>query len=158
METLDYRLAWIFYALAGVAISVVIWRVLKKYLWREMAYLIETFLVAIIFTPWYVIADQDVLAPAIIIFVMDTITIDAVAGIRGLIPLILAFGFALIITAVLSIVYRVKRKKRQKRAKAARAQKKAALAKKAAQEKKTAQEKEAVKENAASKTVTTEKP
>ena len=38
MEAADYRLAWIVYVVAGTVFSFLCWRVLQRYLLRELAY------------------------------------------------------------------------------------------------------------------------
>lgn len=111
MEARDYLIAWILYGLAAVIMSVVGWVVLRRYLWRELAYLLECWLLAIFFTPAKVLVEQEMMAPAIIVFVMDTITIDPTAGIRALIPLVMAMAGMLVVAIVLIVVRRVRLRK-----------------------------------------------
>ena len=106
MEAADYRLAWIVYVIAGLVVAFMCWRVLYKYVLRELAYFLECVLLALMFTPAYVLQDQPIMAPALIVFVMDAITIEPTAGIRALIPLVLALMAALLIAVVMSLVYR----------------------------------------------------
>lgn len=113
METLDYTFGWIVYLMVAVIIAVMIWRVLKKYLWRGLAYLLQGFLVAVLFTPWYVLPDEEILAPAFIIFLMDTITVDVATGIRALIPIIMAMLLAIIMAVILSIIHRMSHRKKR---------------------------------------------
>lgn len=108
MEARDYLIAWILYGLAAVIMSIIAWVVLRRYLWRELAYLLECWLLAIFFTPTRVLVEQEIMAPAIIVFAMDTVTIDPTAGIRALIPLVMAMAGMLVAAVVLSIVYRVR--------------------------------------------------
>lgn len=109
METLEYIIAWLVYLAAAMALAVIGWRILKKYLWRDLAYLLQGFLVAILFTPWYVMPEEELMAPAFIIFLMDTITMDVVAGIRSLIPLVMTMLLSILVTIVLSVVRRLSR-------------------------------------------------
>lgn len=106
MEAADYRLAWIIYIAAGLLVAFMCWRVLQKYLLRELAYLLECVLLALMFTPAYVLQDQTIMAPALMVFIMDSITIEPKAGIRALIPLVLALIAALLVSVALSLVYR----------------------------------------------------
>ena len=108
MEARDYLIAWILYGLAAVIMSIIAWVVLRRYLWRELAYLLECWLLAIFFTPTRVLVEQEIMAPAIIVFAMDTVTIDPTAGIRALIPLVMAMAGMLVAAVVLSLVYRVR--------------------------------------------------
>ena len=110
METQDYIVAWVVYLLAGIAFSFISWKVMKKFLWRELAYLLQSLLLAIIFTPWYVLPEDEILAPALIVFMLDLITVDITTSIRALIPLVMAMLFGIIVTIILSVLYRNRRK------------------------------------------------
>lgn len=111
MESTEYLYAWGVYLVAGIAFSILSWKFLKRFLWRELAYLVQCLLMAIIFTPWYVLPEEEILAPAIIIFMLDLITIDATTSIRALIPLVMALLLGIIATVVLSILYRIRRRR-----------------------------------------------
>jgi energy-coupling factor transporter transmembrane protein EcfT len=112
METVDYILAWLVYLIASVAMSFLFWKIIKKIFWTDLAYVMQVTFMAIIFTPWYVEADGNVLAPAIIIFVMDIVTIETVAGIRSLVPIAMAILLSTIITMVGIATYRVRKVRR----------------------------------------------
>jgi len=111
MEQGDYVAAWTAYLIAAVVFSVLAWRVLRKLPWRELAYLLECSLLALLFTPWYVLEGENILAPALMVFALDVVTIEPAAGIRALVPLVLAFFLALIVTALLSVWHRVRLRK-----------------------------------------------
>ncbi len=112
METIDYIVAWLIYLIAALAMSFLFWKVVKKILWVDLAYVMQVTFMAVIFTPWYVEADGNVLAPAIIIFVMDIVTIETVAGIRSLVPIAMAILLSTIITMVGIASYRVRKVRR----------------------------------------------
>ncbi|MDC1436209.1 hypothetical protein N8303_03030 [Gammaproteobacteria bacterium] len=112
METVDYILAWLAYLIASLAMSFLLWKVVKKIFWVDLAYIMQVTFMAIVFTPWYVEADGNVLAPAIIIFVMDIVTIETVAGIRSLVPIAMAILLSTIITMVGIATYRVRKVRR----------------------------------------------
>jgi hypothetical protein len=111
MEPGEYYSAWGGYLVTGIAFSVISWKVMKSMLWRELAYLLQCLLLAIIFTPWYVLPEEEVLAPAIIIFMLDLVTIDASTSIRALIPLVVAMLMGVIVTIILSVIYRIRRRR-----------------------------------------------
>lgn len=111
MESGEYLTAWAVYLVAGIVFSFISWKFMKRVLWRELAYLFQSLLLAIIFTPWYVMPEQEFLAPAIIIFMLDFITIDTTTSIRALIPLIMAMMLGLLMTIILSVLYRVRRRR-----------------------------------------------
>jgi hypothetical protein len=106
MEAADYRLAWVIYVCAGVVLALLCWRVLQRYLLRELAYVIECCLLALMFTPAYVLPDQNIMAPAVIIVAMDVLTVDTQAAIRPLVPLVLALMVALLVALALSVFHR----------------------------------------------------
>lgn len=110
MDSQDYYIAWGIYLVAGIVFSLISWKVMRRYFWREMAYLLESLLLAVIFTPWYVLPEEEILAPALIVFMLDLITADLTTSIRALIPLVMAMLFGVIVTLVLSVIYRIKRR------------------------------------------------
>lgn len=112
METADYIVAWLVYLVASIAMSFLFWKMIKKILWLDLAYVMQVTFMAIVFTPWYVEADGNVLAPAIIIFVMDIVTIETIAGIRSLVPIAMAILLSTIITMVSIATYRVRKVRR----------------------------------------------
>ncbi|MDG2091348.1 MAG: hypothetical protein P8J61_09705 [Gammaproteobacteria bacterium] len=112
METSDYIIAWLIYLIASIAMSYLFWRTIKKVFWIDLAYVLQVTFMAVIFTPWYVEADGSILAPAIIIFVMDIVTIELVAGIRSLVPMAMAIILSSIITIASIATYRVRKVRR----------------------------------------------
>lgn len=113
MESSDYTIAWLVYCGAAAVLAWLCWLVLRRISIREIAWLLEFWLLALMFTPWYVLPDQEILAPAVIVFVMDVITVDTVSAIRALIPLVMALLLGLVMTLVMSIVYRIARRRRR---------------------------------------------
>jgi hypothetical protein len=112
VEQSDYITSWVAYLVAAVVFSGLAWRVLRKLPWRPLAYLLECWLLAILFTPWYVLADQKILAPALMVFAMDSLTISPEEGLRALIPLIMVmFGMALV-AVLLTVVDRIRTRSR----------------------------------------------
>ncbi len=112
MDSSDYLVAWGVYVVAGIVVGLLGWRLLQKYLPRELAYLLECILLALMFTPAAVMPEQTIMAPALMVAVMDAVTIDHKAGIRALIPLVLALLAALAVTVVLSVIHRLRRRRK----------------------------------------------
>ena len=106
-----YWIAWSLYLLAAAIGGLMAWRVLHRWLQRDLAIVLECLLLALLFTPWYVLPGQGVMAPAFIVALFDTITIDAEAGVRALVPLIMALLLSVIAAIVLMIAIRVGRRK-----------------------------------------------
>ena len=112
METSDYIIAWLIYLLAASAMSWLSWKIAKKIFWIDLAYVMQVSFMAIIFTPWYVETNSNMLAPAIIIFVMDIVTIETVAGIRALVPMAMAMILSSFITIIGIAAYRIRKVQR----------------------------------------------
>ena len=113
MESTEYMVAWGVYLVCGVIFSIVSWKFLKRFLWRELAYLLQSLGLAIIFTPWYVLPEEEIMAPAIFVFALDLVTIDVTTSIRALIPLVMAMLLGIIVTIILSITYRLRQRKQK---------------------------------------------
>jgi hypothetical protein len=112
MEARDYTTAWVVYLLAGVVLALLSWRLLHRLRPRELGWLLQSWFMALMFTPWYVDEGGTVRAPALIIFVMDAITVSRDSAIRALIPLVLSLLLGLVVTVVLSVGYRLLRRRK----------------------------------------------
>lgn len=112
MDPNDYVMAWVAYLTAALVLSVLAWRLFRRFLPPLLAWLLECWLLALLLTPWYVLEDQKILAPAFIVFALDTITVEPLAGIRALTPLVLALLGATLLAVVLSVAERVWRRTR----------------------------------------------
>jgi hypothetical protein len=111
MEQGDYIAAWTAYLIAAVVFSALAWRVLRRMPWREVAYVLECWLLALLFTPWYVLDGEKILAPALMVFALDVITVEPAAGVRALVPLVMALFLGMIVAGLLSVLHRVRRRK-----------------------------------------------
>ncbi|MDR2212810.1 MAG: hypothetical protein LBE21_04215 [Pseudomonadales bacterium] len=108
MDPQNYKLAWHVYIGAGLVFSLLSWRVLWRYLRRELAYLLMCLLLALMFVPAPVSADDPtVLAPALIVFALDSVTIErtATAGVAALTRLAVGGAGAVALALVLSIIH-----------------------------------------------------
>jgi hypothetical protein len=108
MEQGDYVAAWTAYLIAAVVFSALAWRVLRLLPWRGLAYLLECWLLALLFTPWYVLDGQNILAPALMVFALDMFTIEPAAGIRAFVPLVMSLFVAIVLAVLLSVWDRVR--------------------------------------------------
>jgi hypothetical protein len=111
MEQGDYIAAWTAYLISAVIFSALSWRVLRRMAWRELAYVLECWLLALLFTPWYVMDGQNILAPALMVFALDIVTVAPAEGVRALVPLVMALFLAMIVAGVLSVLYRMRHRK-----------------------------------------------
>jgi hypothetical protein len=67
-------------------------------------------MLVLIYTPWYVAADEDLMAPAVIVILLDMITVGGDSFIRAMVPLLLALSFAVVLVWVISIATVIFRK------------------------------------------------
>jgi len=117
MEAGDYTNAWIVYSVAGVVLAALVWMQLRKLRPRELGWLLQCWLLALMFTPWEVEVGGEVRAPALMILVMDAITESPELALRALIPLILALMLGVLVTLLLSVGYRLLRRRKSALAK-----------------------------------------
>lgn len=111
MEQSDYIAAWTAYLITALVFSALSWRVLRRMPWREAAYVLECWLLALLFTPWYVLEGQDILAPALMVFALDVVTVSPEEGVRALVPLVMALFLGLIVAGLLSAWHRMRLRK-----------------------------------------------
>lgn len=65
-------------------------------------------MLAIIATPWYVSDTESIMAPALMIVLMDAITIGGEAAIRAFVPLFLSVILSLAVVLIILLVRRGK--------------------------------------------------
>ena len=99
-ELVAYLIFWSAYLFAAMGLCFVFWRLSRRYLIKELAYILRALFFALLFTPWYVIPDAKLLAPAFMISLLDTITISGEAGIRAMVPVVLSMISALILVLI----------------------------------------------------------
>lgn len=110
MDTVNnYTLFWAIYLLASSVFFVAFWRITAFDRRRWLSYLLRSLLLALALTPWYATPEGGVMAPALMVVTLDTITLGAGATIRALVPLLLGVILALVVGAIL---YFIRRKKR----------------------------------------------
>ena len=108
IDSTNYWIAWIAYALAGGLFCIVLWKVTCFQHRRVLKYCLRAVTIAIIATPWYVSDSGEVMAPALIIALMDAITISGEAGVRAFVPLLLSVILSLVLAVVMLLVKRGK--------------------------------------------------
>jgi len=93
-------LAWTAYLIAGAIVFAVFWRVSRFKKRHLLSYCLRAVLLAIMLTPWYVSDQGSLLAPALIIVLMDSITIGPEAAVRAFVPLFLSISISLVMVVV----------------------------------------------------------
>lgn len=102
----NYYIAWGVYIAAGCFFYAFFWRVTRFQQQRGLSYFLRALMLAIIATPWYVSDTGSAMAPALIIVLMDAITIGGEAAVRAFVPLFLAIILALVAALVLMLLRR----------------------------------------------------
>lgn len=90
----NYWLLWSIYLAASAVFFIVFWRMTRFRHHEWLSQLLRGTVVAIALTPWYANQEGTVLAPALIVVMLDAITIGGTAAVRALVPLVLALLLA----------------------------------------------------------------
>jgi hypothetical protein len=109
----NFWIAWAVYAVAACVYFVVFWRLTRFRDKRVLRYCLRALMLAIIATPWYVSDDGAAMAPALIIVMMDAITISGEAAARAMVPLFLAIVMSQVVVLLMLLI---RRKGRQSKA------------------------------------------
>jgi len=107
----NYWLVWLIYLFAAAVFLVVLWRFTRFKQATWLSYSLRAIVIAIIFTPWYANPQGDVLAPALIVVLLDAITIGGSAAARATVPLGLAIILALVVAVVMLVINKRKKLK-----------------------------------------------
>lgn len=97
LDIYGYLTSWAIYLAAGTLCYVLFHRATRWIRPRLIANLLRAVMIALIYTPWTVATDQDLMAPAVIVILLDMITVGPDAFVRALVPLVLVI---LLTTAV----------------------------------------------------------
>ena len=104
LDIYGYITSWAIYLSAGTLCYILFYKATGKIGFKPLANVLRGIMIALIYTPWYVAADQDLMAPAVIVIVLDTITIGGDAFIRGLVPLTLVLIAAIVIALLAGLL------------------------------------------------------
>lgn len=94
-------LVWLIYLVASVGFLAVYWRLTRSESWPWLSWMLRTLMLVLVYTPWYANTSGNVLAPALMVAVLDAITIGPDAAWRALVPLLLVLLASLIIANIL---------------------------------------------------------
>lgn len=97
LDIYDYILGWTIYIAAGTLCYVIFYRATGAIGFKPIANVLRGILLALMFTPWYVSAEGDLLAPAIIVMMLDMVTIGGTSFVRAMVPLVLSIFSAIVI-------------------------------------------------------------
>ena len=106
VDPANYWLAWLVYVLASGVYFAAFWRITRFRKRRVLRYCLRAFMLSLIVTPWYVSDTGSVMAPALIIVLMDAITIGGAAAARAMVPLFLAVVLSQVIVLMILLFRR----------------------------------------------------
>lgn len=98
-----YLTSWAVYLTAGTICYVLFYKATGVIGIKVIANILRAIMIALIYTPWYVAADKDLMAPAVIVILLDMITVGGNAFVRALVPLTLALVAAISIPVLIGI-------------------------------------------------------
>lgn len=102
----NFWIAWAVYCMAGMIYYIVFWRITRFRRHKLLSYSLRAVMLAIVATPWYVSDTGTAMAPALIIVLMDAITIGGDAAVRAFVPLFLSTMIALVGVLLFMLVRR----------------------------------------------------
>ena len=77
VDATNYWIAWAAYCTAATVYYLAFWRITRFPHRRVLKYCLRAVMLAVIATPWYVSDTGSVMAPALIVVLMDAITISS---------------------------------------------------------------------------------
>ena len=104
----NYGLIWFIYLVASAAFFVVYWQITRFTTALWSSYVLRGLALAIVLTPWYANSGSPALAPALMVLLLDIITIGSEEALRSMVPLFLSVIAAIIVATVLSLLKRNK--------------------------------------------------
>lgn len=113
-STGNFWLIWLIYLIAGGVFYRIFWRITDfgRPLW--LAYVARALAAAVILTPWYANSQEGFFAPALIVILLDAITIGSDSAVRAMVPLALACFCSVVFALVMAFINRNKRLKSTK--------------------------------------------
>lgn len=104
LDIYGYITSWAVYLTAGTLCYILFYKATGVIRFKPLANVLRGIMIALIYTPWYVAADENLMAPAVIVILLDMITIGGDAFIRGLVPLVLALIAAISIALMAGLL------------------------------------------------------
>ena len=86
----DILLISLIYLTAAVVVFLIFWRLTRVLKFELLVYMLRGLLASLIFTPWFINLQETTLAPALMIVMLDMITLGAAEVFRAGVPLFLS--------------------------------------------------------------------
>lgn len=106
LDIYDYIVGWAVYIAAGAVCYIIFYRFTGAIKFKPLANSLRAILIAVMFTPWYVSPEADLLAPALMVMMLDMVTLGGSAFVRALVPLSMAIIFAVVVTLSGAVIKR----------------------------------------------------
>lgn len=106
LDIYDYLIGWAVYIAAGTICFIIFYRVTGLLRFKPLANTLRAILISVMFTPWYISPEEDLLAPAIIVMALDLLTIGGTSFVRAMVPLILSVLFAVVVAIAGRVINR----------------------------------------------------
>lgn len=97
LDRQDYLIGWAIYIVAGILCYMIFYRFTGIIRFKPIANMLRAVLLALMFTPWYVSPEEDLMAPALMVMMLDLITKGDTTFVRALVPLVLSLCAAVFI-------------------------------------------------------------
>jgi len=110
VDIYGYLVSWAIYLTAGTVCYVLFYKATGIIGFKVLANTLRAIMLVLIYTPWYVAADEDLMAPAVIVILLDMITVGGDSFIRAMVPLLLALSSAVVLVWVIGIAAAILRK------------------------------------------------
>lgn len=110
LDLFDYIVGWAVYITAGTLCYMIFYRFTGVIKTKAIANSLRGILIALMFTPWYVSPEADLLAPALMVILLDMVTVGGTTFVRALVPLTLAIVFAIAVALSVPLIMRLFRR------------------------------------------------
>ncbi|HBN15003.1 MAG TPA: hypothetical protein DEG76_01550 [Pseudohongiella sp.] len=101
-----YLTAWAIYLSAGTLCYILFYKATGFIRPKALANALRGIMIALIYTPWTIAPDEDLMAPAVIVILLDLITVGGESFIRALVPLTLALMLAIVVGLFWNLIRR----------------------------------------------------
>ena len=89
----DILLISLIYLTAGVVFFLLFWRLISILKLELLVYMLRGLTASLIFTPWFISLQETTLAPALMVVMLDMITLGSQEGFRAGVPLFLSIFY-----------------------------------------------------------------
>jgi len=109
LDIYDYVVGWAVYIACGTLCYMIFYRFTGMLSFKPLANTLRAILLALMFTPWYVSPGSDLLAPALIVVLLDMVTVGGTSFVRALVPLSMSVAAAVFFALFMRLFKRMLR-------------------------------------------------